>query len=92
MAVAIRLASLWTHAMFAVLTDLDNSGLGIVDRKTPGLTFWASSSSSGRIQAVAYFIDYLVRGAEATSATLRSSVGEWVVGCRMCHPSHGSVW
>ena len=76
MTVAIRPVSLWTHAMFAVIADVEKSGLCIVD-----LTRDSRADILGRIQAVAEYVSCLARGAVAACATLRGSLDARVVGC-----------
>lgn len=69
-----RPASLWTHATFEVLGDLETSCLHIVD-----LTQGSRGDVSGDSRSV--LVCFLAGVLAATSATLYGSFQKGVVGC-----------
>ena len=84
MTVAIRPASLWTHALFAVVADLDKSGLCSVDLTHDSradlvgeFKQWLSittSSQEGPWQRARYFAVALAKGLSDTSLVARGGV------------------
>ena len=74
MTVAIRLVSLWTHGMFAVLGDLEKSGLCVVDQDS-------RANMLGRVEKVAECVRLLARWAVTACTTLRGGLDARVVGC-----------
>ena len=75
MTVDNRPASLWMHAMFAVVADLDKSGLCFVD-------LMHDSSADFVIEFKQWLsIDYLGSRAVAACAALRGRLDERIVGC-----------
>lgn len=75
MTVATRLASLWTHAMFAVLAAPDKSGTFVVD-----LSRASSTDLVGGVQAVGGPYSYLAGRALATRAPLFGYLNHRLVG------------
>ena len=90
MAMAIRSASLWTHAMFAVIADLHKSGLCSVDLTHDSradlvseFKQWlsiAATSQEGPWQRAWYFATALTKGSSDASSVAWGGHGQHDLG------------